>query len=206
MTAIPLSFLATSRHWQNNFLAVLPAVQSHATITFRHLGPEAKAEAEAHAIATACVNYYSLTRKHKLSQAYAGSVATYAVKMVKGGRCVGGHLSSKDVLNPLTHRRRQFTVRSTSSWDRAEGQWRDMVLETRRASPADQACFNIDFQEWLQQWPERHRRIIHALASGERTNAVAKQFGVTEARISQLRRQYETSWEQFQNPPHAKAA
>jgi len=42
---VPLSTLATSMNWQNNFLAVLPAVQNHAAISFRHLRPEAKDQA-----------------------------------------------------------------------------------------------------------------------------------------------------------------
>src|ERR1035437_1247406 len=66
MTAIPLSQLATSRRWQNNFLKVLPAVQEHAAISFRRLRPEAKDEATAETIARACVNYANLARQKKL--------------------------------------------------------------------------------------------------------------------------------------------
>ena len=40
--ATPLSELATSRRWQNNFMTILPAVQNHATVRFRRLPAEAR--------------------------------------------------------------------------------------------------------------------------------------------------------------------
>src|ERR1035437_215597 len=198
MSAIPLSTLATSRRWQTNFLKVLLAVQEHAAIQFRRLRPEARAEATAQAIASACVSYRTVTRQHKLSRVYAGNIATFAVRAVNGGRHVGGHINSKDVLSPLAQKRRGFATTSINPWNRQEGDWRDMVLETRRATPADQAAFNLDFQTWLNGWSRRHRQIIFHLAAGHRTNAMARKFGVSEARISQLRREYQESWELFQ--------
>ena len=139
MSAIPLSTLATSRRWQTNFLKVLPAVKEHAAVSFRHLSPEAKAEATAEAVARACVNYATLVRQRKLARAYTGNIATNAVRAVNGGRHVGGHINSKDVLSPLAQKRRGFAIGSINPWNRQEGDWRDMVLETRRASPADQS-------------------------------------------------------------------
>src|ERR1035437_4768750 len=136
MSAIPLSTLATSRRWQNNFLKILPAVKEHAAISFRRLPPEAKAEATAEPVARACVSSRTVTRQHKLSRVYAGNIATFAVRAVNGGRHVGGHINSKDVLSPLAPKRRGFAIQSINPWDRAEGDWRDMVMETRRATPA----------------------------------------------------------------------
>ena len=206
MTAIPLSQLATSRRWQKNFLSVLPVVQNHAAVSFRHLHAEARAEATAHAVASAVVSYHALVRQDKLSQAYPGTLATFAVKAVNGGRQVGGHINSKDVLNPLAQKRRNIVVRSISRWDRQEGNWRDMVLETRRATPADQAAFNLDFHDWLQTWSRRDRQIIYQLAAGNGTFAVARRFRISPARVSQLRRRYQQSWTQFQGMPVANAA
>src|ERR1035437_6281383 len=93
VVAIPLSTLATSHSWQKNFLAVLPAVQNHAAVCFRHLQPEARAEATAHAIAAACVSYHPLSPQHNLARPSAGSLPIYAFKPFKGGRHVGGHMS-----------------------------------------------------------------------------------------------------------------
>ena len=49
----------------------------------------------------------------------------------------------------------------------------------------------------MSTWPERDRRLIEALGLGERTLALADQFGLTPGRISQKRRQYHDDWERF---------
>jgi hypothetical protein len=61
----------------------------------------------------------------------------------------------------------------------------------------EQVQFRIDFPAWLATWPERDRRLIEALGLGERTMALAQQFGLTPGRISQKRRQYHDDWERF---------
>lgn len=198
MTAIPLSQLATSRHWQKNFLAVLPAVKTHASVSFRHLHAEARADAAAETVAHAFVDYGRLHRRHRLGHAYPASLATYAVKAVRAQRRVGGHLNAQDILNRVAQKKHHITVASLTPWNAAEGAWREMAVESKRVSPAETACFRLDFHTWLRSWPDRHRRIIQALASGDRTMSVAERFGISQARISQLRREYERSWMQFQ--------
>ena len=205
--AVPLSALATSRRWQHNFLKVLPAVQTHAKVYFRRLRPGARAEATAEAVARACVTYRKLVQQKKLGQVYVGNIATFAVKAVNSGRRVGGHQNRKDVLSPTAQKTNGIAVASLSPWSTSDNTWRDLLLESRRVSPADQACFNLDFQDWLRAWPQRHRQIITALAAGHRAKAVARKFGVTEGRMSQLRDRYQRSWEQFQGAEtEAKAA
>ncbi|MGD0461593.1 MAG: helix-turn-helix domain-containing protein [Tepidisphaeraceae bacterium] len=44
----------------------------------------------------------------------------------------------------------------------------------------------------------RDRKIVYALTSGERTKAVAERFGLSEGRVSQLRRKFEQLWRTFQ--------
>lgn len=198
MTAIPLSHLAASRCWQNNFMIVLPAVKKHALIRFRRLPMEAREEATAEAIASACVSYASLARQKKLARVYVGNIATNAVRAVNGGRRVGGHINSRDVLSALAQKKKKLSVVTLSPWSTADDSWRDLAMESRKVSPADQACFNLDFQSWLMTWTPRHRKIITMLAAGQRTMAVARSFTVSEARVSQWRREFEESWQQFQ--------
>ena len=198
MTAIPLSRLATSRRWQSNFMSIMPAVQTHASVCFRKLNPTDQEEATAEAIARACVTYANLVRQKKLDRVYAGNIATFAVKAVNSGRRVGGHQNRKDVLSPTAQKTKNITMASLSPWSTPDNTWRDLLLESKRVSPADQACFNVDFHEWLKSWPERHRQIIAALAAGHRGKAVARMFGVTEGRVCQIRARYRRSWEQMQ--------
>lgn len=103
------------------------------------------------------------------------------------------------MLNPLTHKKKGIGIVSLSPWDSAEGTWREVVVESKRVSPADRAVYNLDFAARLKSWPRRHRRIINALASGERTMAVAKKFGISEGRVSQWRKTFPDSWERFQS-------
>jgi len=190
--------LASSKAWQDNFLNVMPAVTDHARFRFRHLPACHRAEAVSESVARACVDYAGLARKRQLHRVFAGSLATYAVKAVGAGRHVGGHMASRDVLSPLAQKRRGFVVGSITPASQADGSWRDLLLESRRVSPADQAAFNVDFAEWLKTFPCRHRAIIKWLAAGHGTTEVAMKFRVSLGRISQLRREYEQSWAEFQ--------
>ena len=195
--AIPLRTLATSPRWQDNVLKVLPAVKTHAQISFRRRNPTDQEEAAAEALASACVSYTRLARQKKLARVYPRNIAINAIKAVRSGRHVGGHQNCRDVFSPLAAKNKGVVGASLSPWCGQEDTWKDMQLESRKISPADQACFNLDFATWLKQWPARHRKIINAWASGERTTNVAERFGVTLPRISQLRREYQRSWEQF---------
>ncbi len=69
-----------------------------------------------------------------------------------------------------------------------------MVVEDRHATPADVAATRIDFDAWLRSMPPRQRAIAEVLATGEGTTLVARRFGLTAGRISQLRRKLHRSW------------
>lgn len=198
MIAVPLSIHAITGRCQTDFLAVLPAVKRHANACFRRLPACHKAEWVAETIAWAFVAYVQLAHRDKLSQAYPGTLASYAAKAVRNQRHVGGHMAGRDVCNPLVQRRHRFAVGRLPACAPGNDDWSDLVLASRRVSPADQACFNVDFQQWFNQWPLRQRRIINALAAGHGTKAVARQFDISAPRVSQLRRQYRLNWQQFQ--------
>jgi hypothetical protein len=76
--------------------------------------------------------------------------------------------------------------------------WRDWLAEDNRVSPADEACFQIDFEDWLDGLPGRDRRVAELLAAGEMTGDVVWMVGVSPGRVSQLRRELAESWQEFQ--------
>jgi DNA-binding NarL/FixJ family response regulator len=76
---------------------------------------------------------------------------------------------------------------------------------TKRATPAEVAACRIDFAEWLRRLTARLRKIALALASGETTKGAAEQFGLSPARISQLREWLKKSWEEFQGDAQISA-
>ena len=194
-TKTPLSELATSRRWQTNFLSLMPTVQHHAGICFRRFPSEARQEAIAATIARAFVDYGILVQQRKLAQVYPSSLADFAVRRIRAGRPVGAPQNTRDLFNRDPHR---LCIQSLTPCHAGDGTWRELVLESHRVTPADQAAFNLDFQDWLGHWSRRHRKIITTLAAGHRTRDVALRFRTSCCRISQLRRRYQRSWEQFQ--------
>ena len=127
-----------------------------------------------------------------------GTLATFAVRFVKNGRHVGGHQdSARDCLSPLAQRHHAFNTTSLGSLNDPSG-WNQLVAARGRYSIPDAAAFRIDFARWLKTLAHRDRRIIAAFIRGDGTQEVAGRFGITEGRVSQLRRRYENQWRLFQ--------
>lgn len=66
------------------------------------------------------------------------------------------------------------------------------------APPSEAVPGWIDYTEWLSRYDARKRGIAEALAIGSETHEVAVQYGVSDGRISQMRREYEREWKKFQ--------
>jgi hypothetical protein len=180
--------------WQTGFLNVLPAVHKHAKIQFRKLPAEQREEAIQETIAAAVVSFRKLAAKGMLAIARPSTLATYAVLHVRSGRHVGGHQDSAgDVMSPIARRRHDIMLASVGD-DGCGG----MLIADRKADVPDLAAFRIDFKNWLSSFSRRDRKIITALASGERTKTVAERFGISHGRVSQLRRRFERNWQLFQ--------
>jgi DNA-binding NarL/FixJ family response regulator len=76
--------------------------------------------------------------------------------------------------------------------------WKRIAVADRNAMIPDLAAFRIDFTRWIQLLTDRDRKIINVLSGGDTTKAVAQQFGLSEGRVSQLRRKFERLWLAFQ--------
>jgi hypothetical protein len=61
----------------------------------------------------------------------------------------------------------------------------------------EQVQFRIDFPAWLGTLRERKRRIALDMALGHKTRDLADLHGLTQGRISQLRREYLLDWRRF---------
>jgi hypothetical protein len=81
--------------------------------------------------------------------------------------------------------------------DDAEGP--DGLAGTGRGyTPADAACFRLDFAAWLNGLPDRKRRVAELLAEGYSTGEAARRLGVTPGAVSQARAWLAASWHSFQ--------
>jgi hypothetical protein len=191
--------------WQEGFLQVLPAVETHAKIQFRRLPVQQREDAIQEAIASAVVAYRRLAAQGRLHVAHPGTIATNAVHHVRNGRHVGGHQDgARDAMSSACHRRHGLEVvsydrhRFPSSLRNGTDGWRQLVLADRKVPVPDLAAFRVDFGQWFQMRSRRDRSIISALIGGEQPSGVAERFGITRGRVSQLRRSYEQEWRTFQ--------
>jgi hypothetical protein len=196
----------TTPPWHEGFLRLLPAIRQHARISFRHLDPEARGEAVQNCVANAMLAYLRLYELGKADLAYASPLARYAVAQTRAGRLVGNRLNARDVSAAYGQKLKGFCVARLDHYDRDEECWEELVVEDRRAGPAEVAITRIDFRSWLRSLPRRLRKVATTLATGESTSAAAKQFAVSQGRISQIRKELYRSWFRFQGDEGAPVA
>ena len=186
--------------WHQEFLEhLLPRVLTHARYRFRDLPAVEQEEAVAETTATALVFFVRLVAQGRNPVTFAVRIARIAVLRVKSGRLVGSCERSRDPLSRLARQRRGFEVASLNHRRDQDGSdWQDILTESRKVTPADTAASRIDMRSWLDRMTSRHRQIAESLAAGDRTEEVAQKFRLSPGRISQLRREFENSWNEFQ--------
>jgi hypothetical protein len=197
---------------QQQFLAILPRIETHAKVHFRFLQcPGKRADAIAEVVAVAWKWYVRATQQGKDPGEFVSALADYAVRHVRSGRRLAGQEPAKEVLSPLAQHRHKFNVEQLDhSTQRAHeriygepnGQQTMDAFEERlrdnSVSPVpDQAAFRIDFPVWLSQLGPRNRDIATDMALDLRTNELALKHKTTPGRISQLRREFHDDWQRF---------
>jgi hypothetical protein len=199
-------------HLHATFLAILPRIELHGQIYFRHVKcPDRKEEVLAEMRGLAWKWYVRLHQRGKDPTAFVSAIATYAAKAVHSGRRDCGHEKAKDVLSPVAQRRGGFNVESlpqstSTSHDRLYGLpfgqemldgFEERLHDNTITPPPEQAAFRIDFPAWRRTGSERDRRIVDELMAGGRTKDVSAKFGMSPGRVSQLRREFMENWLRF---------
>ena len=197
-TAKPASREQTTPSWHQPFLKMLPAIRRHARLAFRHLNAEARDEMVEEVVANAFVAYQRLVELGKADLAYAPPLASYGVRQARAGRKVGGSLNVRDVSSHHCQVTKGVKVGRLDHFEEDDQEWKEILLEDRKAGPAETAACRIDFADWLRSLSRRYRKIATTLATGESTNRVARRFHVSSGRISQIRRELKESWDGFQ--------
>ena len=189
--------------WQSRFVDFLPAIRRYARRRYWHFGDEACGEAVAEVVAGAFVAYSRLVEQGRAEVAFASTLARYAVARQRAGRRVGARLNVRDVASETCQQRKGVCVRRLDRVDRDGGSsgWEAVVVEDRRASPADVAATRIDFRAWLGTLSTRDRTVAEFLATGESTRCAARRFKLSAGRISQLRRELCDAWARFTSDP-----
>jgi hypothetical protein len=176
---------------------MLPAIRRQTARYVRHLSNEAHDDAFHEIVADTVVAYARLAELGKEDLAYPTPLVKYAWAKYRAGRRVGNRLNVRNVMSEHCRRRNHFVIESLDRFRGSTGNWREVLVEDRHASPAEIAAIRVDFFEWLKTLTSRNRQIAERLAIGETSGRVAQMFSVTTGRISQLRKELHKSWRKF---------
>jgi hypothetical protein len=179
---------------------------------FRHQTWIDLEEVHAEATAAAIQSHRRIRASGKDPSPFLGRLAVLAVSHVYSGRHVGGSQNSTDAMSDHARRRHGFRVLSLSNHypsrdGRSVSTIADHLRESTLRSPVyEAAAFRVDFPQFLTTLSQRDRAMALFLAVGNRAKAAASHFGLSAARISQLRHKWQRAWLRFQSDPCELAA
>jgi hypothetical protein len=145
--------------------------------------------ADAHAALWAA--WHSLIRRGKYPVGVGVSgIADRCCRFVRSGRKIGNQNRGRGCPDVLDHRvRRRFGIAIVSLdepsgvvSDGRFGVWREWLTQRNVATPAQQACFRVDFGRWLAEQPDRKRRIAELLVEGHENASWPASSGSLPAR------------------------
>ncbi len=198
MIAIKGHQRSQQQSWQKGFSELLPQIDRLTAHVFRHLDPDRREEAKQSAIVFCLLSYIQLHKRGRDHIATASTLVWYANLQVKCGRTAGGRTNGKDLLSEYSKRRRGFKLAQFHAYDPSTGDLIDLLVEDTRAPIPDVVAVRLDSRAWFASLGQRTRRIAADLAKGCSTSEVARKHCVSAGRISQLRRELENSWTEFQ--------
>ncbi len=183
--------------WHDRFLDMLPTIERYASAAFREFDRETKEDLVEECVANCFCAYARLVERGKEHVAFPTKLANFAVRQIKDGRRVGKKQNVRDVYDIHARVKGGYQIKHLGTPHEQCGGWKEQLVENDRTPVPDQAIFRIDFPSWLRTLSRRDRRIVNNLTAGERTSDVARKFGVSAGRISQMRGQLKESWEAF---------
>ena len=175
----------------DDFLGILPVVTKYACLLFRNWPPSDREDAIAETVARAFVTFISLKHQGRNPFEFPSKIAVRSVQRVRDGRHVGQAANSRDLLSRKSRLQREIDVQRV-------GEWQDALVDNTQTPIPDQVSFRCDFPAWLSTLTRRDCRIALRLARGDSPSEVAKRFGVSGGRVSQLRRELCDSWRVYQ--------
>jgi len=137
---IALAKEETSVDRNQTFEVLLPKIQQQAHIAFRHELDERRQELVAEVTANAFIAYVRLVERDLEGIIYATPLAQYAIRQVRSGRRVGCKMNVNDVTSPYARRAKDIAVESLYRPQELHGEWEEMLVEDRKAGPAETAA------------------------------------------------------------------
>src|SRR5262249_50406713 len=146
---------------QARFLSILPRIELHGRISFRHVRCAARRDdAVAEVVALAWKWHLRLAQRGKDATQVPSALATFAAPAVKAGRGVCGRERARDVLSPSAQRQHRFVVERLPDFSTLGGNpLAEALVDNTQTPPPEQVAFRCDFPAWLQTRSERDRRL-----------------------------------------------
>ena len=191
--------------WQECFERMLPEIEDRLTRAFRRLGAEARQEAVQEAVVDCLIACARLARQGRVGVASAASLAYLAARRVRQGRTAASRLNARDLMSRYAQLLQGFRVERLDRYCRDSGEWIEALVADGRAAIADQVAVRLDVRQWLAGLRPRTCRIARDLAMGWTTGELAREYQVSPARISQMRRELYESWREFQGESPTQA-
>ncbi|MGE3805252.1 MAG: hypothetical protein AB7K24_11320 [Gemmataceae bacterium] len=183
----------------NRFLSIVPLIERIARHKLRHIiDHDTRADAVAEVVAVCWQWFQRLAEKGKDATRFSARLAYLATRFVACGRRVWGSESLRDPLSPRARRRAGFRLQQLQEHGNYDDPtWQEALIDNTQTPVPDQAAFRQDFPRWLRRLGRRNRRVAEKMLLGERTMDLSRKFGLTQGRVSQLRREFEADWRQF---------
>ena len=193
---------AVDHHLYAAFVAALPKILNVAGYRFRRVPcPDTREDCVCETVALCWVWFVRLVGQGRNPDTFLTTLAHYGAAAVRSGRRACGQEKAGDVLSPLCRRRRGFTVSSISDAtdpdDPAAGTITDALRDNTSTPVPDQVQFRCDFPAWKRRLPDVKERLVDRLVLGHRTTDLAAEFGLSEGRISQLRKEFGAGYAAF---------
>jgi hypothetical protein len=196
---------------QQQFLSIVPRIELHARVWSRHLVcPARREDFVSEAVALAWRSFLRLAEQGRDATEFVSALATLVVRAVRSGRRLAGQERARDVMSPAAQRRHGFRVEEllppSAAYERFSSEplgqrqkdaYEERLRDNTQSPVIDQVVFRCDFRDWLLTLSDRNRRVVDDLMAGEGTGDVARKFGLSPGRVSQLRRQFEDGWAVF---------
>ena len=170
---------------------IVPPVLRYASHRARGQRMDHQEETIAESVAVAWRGFLRLHQLGRGAEALTKSFVHYTVMHSLCDRHVGGRQSASCVMSRITKRNHGTTVESFKT----QSAMNDQTLVDRKATPAELACLRIDFDAWHQGLPPRQQQVVGLLMTGEKPGNVARQVGISRARVSELRGIWRRQWE-----------
>jgi hypothetical protein len=181
------------------FESVLPRIERHALVMFRSVHCWHTRQDKLQEVRSLCWKWVrQLHKAGKRWWSFVSRLADYACRAVKCGRKIAGSISAKDVMNEITQAQQSFYVGKLPDIStESSNPLSDALIDNTTTEVPDQVAFRIDFPNWVAEHSDRDRSLLTDEALGHRTKDLARQYHMSEGRVSQLRRHFHDSWRQF---------